>query len=252
MSKYLTDSRDDLKSDFLLKCQLAETLGSQSSASSTSNDDLELEDVEYIFEDDRDINPSIKPTTKGITQDLELLPLPPDVKREAGDIYLKMNHDKKVNRGKCRKRVIFYCVFFAFINTHKPKIPTAVARLCDITKDDISKAFKVCNPIKTGYYPPKTIIPALDWIRGHIEEVGLSGDCYDDVYEFAESILAADPKLDEDNFSQDVSIAIISYYITLQGYNASKMHLEEIVDKSATTINKIISTVKAICNSRSD
>jgi transcription initiation factor TFIIIB Brf1 subunit/transcription initiation factor TFIIB len=178
--------------------------------------------------------------SQGISQELEKLQIPDDVKAEANRIFQSMKIN--IKRGRRRKRIIFYCLYKAFHNLHRTKDPKQIAELVHIHPSETSKAFIQCSEEMINFHTP------FDFIGTIVESVGLDPNCIPDIENMLKEILEKDPELQE-FYPQVVSAATVLFYIITQGCVVNKREFSKRVKRSEMTINKVFKRIWKVYNS---
>ena len=184
---------------------------------------------------------------RSITSDLEKINLPDDVKIVAADVFRKLITSTK--RGRRRKKLLFYCIFVAYIELKQPMEPKTIAELVGISSTEMTKAFSMCSETQTNYKTPIIRWKPLDFIPEYIEKLGLDADCLDDVNKLADDILNKDPDLYE-SYPQVVAGGIIMYFMYINGVvNIDKKLFAKVLMRSEMTISKMFKRIAQVHSS---
>lgn len=184
---------------------------------------------------------------KSILSDLSKIQIPDNIKVEAEKIFQQL--DLRTKRGKRRKRLLFYCVYNAYKTLGQTKDPKIVASVVGIANKEITKAFSMCSAVQTNYQPPTKQHSPEEYIQNCMDLVGLNQDCYQDVVEKCQIVLNADPSLEEE-YPQNVAIAVVYLYIIINGGKLDRKDFSEIFKLSGMTIYKMYNRVEAAYNSQ--
>lgn len=187
-----------------------------------------------------------KSSEKSILSDLDKINISDDVRIEAERIFQQLETNTK--RGKRRKKLLFYCIFNAYLSLKQSKDPKYVAELVGIAPTEMSKAFSMCSESQTNYRPPSVFHSPIDFIPEYHRKVGLDESCLDSVLDLAKTILKKDPDLNE-NYPQVVAAGILLYYMTINGVSVNKKEFSKLVRRSEMTISKMYKRISYIHNS---
>jgi transcription initiation factor TFIIIB Brf1 subunit/transcription initiation factor TFIIB len=187
----------------------------------------------------------IKHSDRSITKDLETLSIPEDIKHKAVEIFLKLNAMTK--RGNKRKQLIFFCIYNAYNELGYPQDPRSIAKIAGIKNNEMTKALSSFSEAQTGYRPPDMVVTAKVYLPKYCESLNLSEETQRGVMEFADTILAKDPNLQE-NFPQKVAAGILLYYLTIHGINVNKKDYAKIFDLSEVTVTNMYKYVAKVDN----
>ena len=206
-------------------------------------DENEYEEPEIHVDVLTDISNKI--TDKSITQDMTELSVPSDIKEKANEIYTKLEISTK--RGGRRKKVIFFCLFQAHRELNIPCDPRILANIVGIKTNDISKAFSMCSPIETNYYPPRKRWNFMNFIPIYYHLTGLSSLNLADVEEMAMDISKKCPII-QDELPQTVAAAILMYYMEINGVSCT-FNFSKTVNRSEMTLIQMKKRIEGIHNS---
>lgn len=184
-----------------------------------------------------------KSTDRSILADLESLNVGEDVKQEAEKFFQHLGNT--VKKGKRRRKLIFYCLFNAFIALGQAKDPKIVAKMVGIPITDMNKAFSMCAGSATVFHSP------LEFLPQYADLVQLDSSCRDSLIEFGSSILRKDREL-LDDYPQVVAAGILLYYFKIHGVTVVRKDFAKLVDRSEMTISKMVKRVEGIYNKSGD
>ncbi len=188
---------------------------------------------------------SNKITDKSITQDMTDLLVADNIKEKANEIYTKLEISTK--RGGRRKKVVFFCLFQAHRELDIPCDPRILADIVGIKTNDISRAFSMCSPIETGYFPPRKRCSFMDFIPIYYHLTGLSSLNLLDVEELAKDISEKCPPI-QDELPQTVAAAILMYYMDINGVSCT-FNFSKTVNRSEMTLVQMKKRIEGIHNS---
>ena len=186
-----------------------------------------------------------KTTEKSIVQDLDLIDLPEEVKREAQVIFNSMKVPTK--RGTKRKRLLFFCINQAYVNLKQPKDPKMIANQLGIKSTDISKSSSMCSSSQTGYKPVPTFYHPIDFIPDYMKAVGLDESCVESVKKLGHEVLQRAPDL-TDEYPQVVAAGLLLYYMIIHGITVNRKEFAGKVLRSEMTISKMYKRISEIHN----
>ena len=193
-----------------------------------------------------------KTKEKSLKNDLKLAGFPSEIIVKADEVFSKMNSGCK--RGDRKNQQMFFCAHTAYNILKIPMDPADIASMCGIAPSEISKAFSMCSPSKTGYQAPSVDWEPKDYLKYYYQKiVNLDIMEFDEnVIPFIEGmcdeIMEKDKKL-EDEKPQTVGSAIMVYYLQMNGYAVDVNKYSEIFGRSQMTIQKIKKKVEEAYNS---
>ena len=208
-----------------------------------SYDESEYEEPHIHMEIPTDISNKI--VDKSIMQDMTEMYLSDDIKEKANEIYTKLEISTK--RGGRRKKVVFFCLFQAHRELDMPCDPRVLAKTVGILPNDISKAFSMCSPIETGYYPVSKRFSFMDFIPTYYHLTGLSSLNLSDVEELGREILEKCPSI-KDELPQTVAASILIYYMEINGVTCT-LDFSKAVQRSEMTLIQMKKRIESIHNS---
>lgn len=193
-----------------------------------------------------------KAKEKTLKGDLKLAGFPSEIIVKADEVFSKMNSGCK--RGDRKNQQMFFCAHTAYNLLRIPMDPADIASMCGIAPSEISKAFSMCSPSKTGYQAPTVDWVPKDYIKYYYQKI-----INLDIMEFDENVLSyiemmcdeimeKDKKL-EDEKPQTVGSAIMVYYLQINGYAVDVNKYSDIFGRSQMTIQKIKKKVEEAYNS---
>ena len=195
----------------------------------------------------RDIQDDIskKFVDKSIMSDMTNFYISDEIKEKANEIYTKLEISTK--RGGRRKKVVFFCLFQAHRELDIPCDPRVLAKTVGIGANDISRAFSMCSPIETGYYPISKKFHFEDFIPTYYHLTGLSRLNLGDVMELSEEISDKCQSI-RDELPQTVAAAILMYYMDINGVSCN-FDFSKAVNRSEVTLNQMKKRIENIHNS---
>lgn len=146
------------------------------------------------------------------------LRLPEHIKSKAAEIRRKMKLPMK--RGNNLIKLIFYCVYNAYIEVKENFTIDELSNICHVDSKEVAKILRMFPAVATGYSPPiddkcaVEFIPELfDAMKTHLHPSHIKEICY-----MADRILSKSGELlDQDKLPENIAIAMILYYIDLNG-----------------------------------
>ena len=191
-----------------------------------------------------------------ITAQVNQLRLPDKIKITAINVKSKIKVSGK--RGNNLNKLVFFCVYCAYMESEEVFTPEEIARICDIddSRKELNKVFKMFPQVVTGYSPPDDNKTPLDYIKNYFKISKLHDTELEKVLQIGKSILDKSKELRsngfavglEDQFPQSVAIGLIFYYLDLNGFAVeyNKEHADGI---SWSTVTGIIKRITLIDNS---
>lgn len=185
-----------------------------------------------------------KISDKSILPDLNNIEITDDIKQKSLEIFQKMGSPSR--RGNRRKLLIFDCIYHAYKELGYNKNPIEISTLLGLDKNKITKALSMYGAIHTKYQISEEIeerVTPITFIYQYFNLTGLNDNNIIPLIQLTEEILQKDSKLYDDHFPQEVAVAIIMYYMTINGikYNINKFL--EIINKSQNTLTNIYNKV---------
>jgi len=185
-----------------------------------------------------------KRTDKSIFNDMSNFQIPDDIKYKADEIYSGLKLATK--RGKRRRKVIFFCMFQAYQALGRPCDPKKLANVVGINPNEISKAFSLCSPLETGYYPSFQQLNFVDFIPTYYHLTGLSESNLEDVIELGQSLSTKDTTL-LDELPQIVAVSTLLYYMEINGVSCNT-NFSDKVGRSELTLSQMKKRIESIDN----
>ena len=193
-----------------------------------------------------------KTKEKSLKNDLKMAGFPSEIVIKGDEVFSQMNSGCK--RGDRKNQQMFFCAHTAYNILRIPIDPADIASMCGIAPSEISKAFSMCSPSKTGYQAPSVEWEPKDYLKFYYKKI-----INLDIMEFDENVLyeieticdevmQKDEKL-EDEKPQTVAAAMIVYYLYINGYAIEANKYTEIFGRSQMTIQKIRNKVSDAYNS---
>lgn len=137
-----------------------------------------------------------------------------DIKLKATEIRSKMSVGCK--RGNNLNKLVFYCVYWAFIELNESLIIEDLANTCGINPKDVAKALNAYPSVNTGYFPPTEDKDASEYIPKYFHISRLHTLELEKILTLYRKIAAGAGILD--NYKpQDVAVAMIYYYMDING-----------------------------------
>ena len=187
---------------------------------------------------------------RSIKSDLKKLGFPVAIIAKADEIYASL--DAGTKRGKRRKQMTFFCVKTAYNALGIPEDPNKLAKMCGISRSDISKAQSMCARTKTNYKAPLVHHVPTDFLEMYYRKIQdlitFSDDTMDEIKDICKEVTDKDDDLFDEK-PQTVAAAIIVFYLSIHGYTIEKKRYKEIFGSSDMTVNKIKNKVAQAYNS---
>jgi transcription initiation factor TFIIIB Brf1 subunit/transcription initiation factor TFIIB len=186
---------------------------------------------------------------RSILKEMDNLAVSDEAKLMAESIFMKLNPLTK--RGNRRKQLIFFCLYYAYIELGQPQDPKKIAQLVGIKPSGITKAFSMFSQAQTGYKPPTLYITPIHLIPQYCDNLHLTRETTQDVMTFAQTILDKDINLKE-KFPQKVAAGILLYYLTINGCTLNRKEFAKNIGLSEVTISNVFKQIAAIHNGSKD
>jgi transcription initiation factor TFIIIB Brf1 subunit/transcription initiation factor TFIIB len=183
---------------------------------------------------------------RSILKEMDGLAVSEEAKLMADSIFMKLNPLTK--RGNRRKQLIFFCLYYAYIELGQPQDPKKIAQIVGIKSSGITKAFSMFSQAQTGYKPPNIYILPIHLIPQYCESLHLTPETTQDVLNFAQMILDKDPSLKE-RFPQKIAGGILLYYLTINGATVNRKEFAKLIQLSEVTIANVYKHIASIHNS---
>lgn len=181
---------------------------------------------------------------KTISNELNLIPIPDDIKHKANEIYLKMKIP--VKRNNPRRKMIFCCICYAYREMQLPHNPRKIAKMMGLNTNKIQNAFSQFSYTITKYKPVKYRQKAVDHIPLFYQFTGLAHgeeqyiiNIANEIFHKNEDLLYEDPVC--------VAGSIIIYYMQFRGLPENKAIPKEIGVTEAT-VKKILKLISLAHN----
>lgn len=183
---------------------------------------------------------------RSILKEMDGLTVSDEAKLMADSIFMKLNPLTK--RGNRRKQLIFFCLYYAYIELGQPQDPKKIAQIVGIKPSGITKAFSMFSQAQTGYKPPNLYITPIHLIPQYCESLHLTTETTQDILNFAQTILDKDPNLKE-RFPQKIAGGILLYYLTINGFSVNRKEFAKLIQLSDVTISNVFKQIASIHNS---
>lgn len=185
-----------------------------------------------------------KTVEKSINKELKLIQISDPIKIRANKIYQQISTPTK--KGRKRLLLVFYCVYFAYIEKKIVVDPIDITNQLGLKKNAISKALNTFS--NCGYDPPMNVVNPVDLIRLYAEKIPcLDKSCIPEIEEFGRDIMEKKPDFGEP-FPQKIAGGIIKFYMELNGHALPKKNYEVMLYSSPVTINNVVKEIKTIYN----
>ena len=187
---------------------------------------------------------------RSLYDDIQGLPVPPDIAKIANDVFLETCKPPEVSDGRthrraCRKSIVFACIFYAYKLRNEPRTCDTLAREFNVPKKCILRGIKYVNEhgpkiVNTNkYITPEHLIreylatfdPTVDWVDGAVA-------IYLQVEDRSKTMLTSRP--------QSIAAGIIYYYTCTHCVQFDTKAFLEHVKISETTVAKIGNECKRI------
>jgi transcription initiation factor TFIIIB Brf1 subunit/transcription initiation factor TFIIB len=190
-------------------------------------------------------NRKIKPD-RSIMKDLEKYNFPEEVKIKADCIYNSM--EPQVRRGKMRKKLLFYCLYHAYIELKIIVDPFVIGKKFDLTSTDIQTSYHTFSPLQTKYNPPTVNISPKDYIKNFCKELNISEHGEEEINSMIDSFLEKDPSLEEEN-PKTFASGVLMFYMKINGITTEQPgKIVEVTLRSMVTIQTIYKKISELDN----
>jgi transcription initiation factor TFIIIB Brf1 subunit/transcription initiation factor TFIIB len=189
---------------------------------------------------------------KSLKKDLEAAGFPPEIVVKADEIYGQM--DSGLKRGAKYRQLMFFCVHAAYNTLRIPEDPSNLARMCNISVSEISKAFSMCSPSKTNYKPPCIHWEPRDYLKFYYKKIidldiiSFHDGVLEDINSICSEVMEKNREL-KDEKPQTVAAAVLVFYLQLHGCAIDVKKYNEIFSRSQMTIGKVKNKVALAYNS---
>lgn len=184
--------------------------------------------------------------SRSILSELDRLTFPDDVKSQADTIYKRL--DVGTNRGKKRKKLIFYCVYNAYKEIGIKPNPKKIAEEIGIKPGEMSKALSMFSEVQTGYKSLNVLTRPEDLIVDNAKNLGFTDEAINSLLEFCTDILTRHPELRE-KFPQTVAAGLLKYFMVLYNIPLKMRSFAAEVRLSEATINNTFKLIQKLDNS---
>ena len=185
---------------------------------------------------------------KSIIQELQNIAIPQNVMLKANNIFISQN--LSLRKGQKLPHLLFYCVYNAYRQLGEPKVPKKIATLVGLSPNEISRALSMFNKINTGEQDlgESNFSSFVNFIPCYCEDLGINMETVLEIQKFGRELLEICPDLDE-KFPQNISAAVILYWMTIHGVNINRKDFQAKVDLSDVTISNAFKLIKSVHNS---
>ena len=187
----------------------------------------------------------IKHSALSIKNDLIILALESDVSIRADQIYQALN--TPICKGKERKKLLFFCIYYAYKELGLQKDPTDIGIMLELNKNQCNSAFK---KFSINYQVPITIIDPASFIENYLEITKLDVNHHtEDVKKWLYRIINKDPNINKNIQPQRLAAAVIIHYLNSLGIKFEISVFEKKLAIKANSIQKIVKHIIEIDNS---
>lgn len=184
---------------------------------------------------------------RSILPDLSGFDIPADIKNRADAIFNKMTY--RVHRGNMRKKLLFYCVYNAYIESDITIDPISLGHMFELKPGEVQKCDSIFSPLQTGYYPKPKITSPIEYIPSYCKKMGLTSQAEVEIISIAQDIMKKDPDLRQQN-PQTVAAGFLKYYIVTNGITVPDSSLfRTVTGRSNVTIESMYRKISTIDNS---
>ena len=170
-------------------------------------------------------------------KELDDIPIEEEIRLEAREIYKKMK--VKHFRTEKRKMLLFFVINEAYKTRRIPKDARGIANLVGLNPKEINRVYTTFSQSQTGYRP----VLEMDTPQGLVSDLAvtvLQPESIPVLRDFSTSIVAKAPHLLQ-KYPRDVAIALIYYFMSINGYEVKE---SDFAEKYGTTVQ----TIKNLCD----
>lgn len=196
-------------------------------------------------------------TKQDIIKDLENIAIPEDVKQEANELFKRL---KIRTRGKRRKKIIYYCIFFAYRKLNIIKEPKELCKLLGISNPNTNKdffhkfynlldekqkkEFKINEEVK-----PEDLLENTFEILSNSLNFNLNSFCLKEIEELLKHIRQTCIMIEEEFSPKLIAAGATFLYLCNNGVTMSIKEYSKLLDCSELLLNKFIKiTTRSIFN----
>jgi len=185
-----------------------------------------------------------KTLTFTIMNELNKFNIPDDIKKDAERIYHTLNYH--IRRGRKRKKMIFYCIYNAFLEHDIIYDPYILADFIGLEANEVQKCFSMF--IVDNYKPVLKKFHPKDFFPHYCKIFNINLDALPRLEKLCNEIINKDKSLLE-MFPQTVSASILYYFLTINGITINKLEFCKKLKRSETFITKLYEKIASIHNS---
>jgi transcription initiation factor TFIIIB Brf1 subunit/transcription initiation factor TFIIB len=184
-----------------------------------------------------------------VIKDLENLSIPDDIKYEASDIFRRLNI---LTRGNKRKKIIFYCIYFAYKKFKINKDPKEICSMLNINainsnKDFFYKFYNLLDEKSKQEIFSNSEVRLEDYIDNIInlleETIKLNSFCKEEILNILQNIRAKNQNIEQNFSPRVISAGIIMYYLLTNGIIIDIKEYSNITKCSEVLIEKFMKKV---------
>jgi transcription initiation factor TFIIIB Brf1 subunit/transcription initiation factor TFIIB len=184
-----------------------------------------------------------------VVKDLENLPIPEEIKHEASDIFRRLNI---VTRGNKRKKIMFYCIYFAYKKLNINKDPKDICNMLNIesinsNKDFFYKFYNLLDEKSQQEITSNSEIKVEDYIDSIInlleETIKLNTFCREEILKILQDLREKNQHLEQDFSPRVISAGIVMYYLLTNGIIMDIKQYSNITKCSEVLIEKFMKRI---------
>lgn len=184
-----------------------------------------------------------KTFTFSIMNELNKINIPDDIKKDAERIYHTLNYH--IRRGRKRKKMIFYCIYNAFLEHDIIYDPYILADYIGLESNEVQKCFSMF--MVDNYKPVLRRFHPKDFFYHYCKIFNIGLDILPELEKLCDEIIDKDKTLLE-TFPQTVAASILYYFLTIKGITINKVEFCKKLKRSETFITKLYERIASIHN----
>ena len=210
-----------------------------------STDVIDIKSMYVGYDDTRSFEINVK-KSRTILKDLSKYILSEEIKFAAELIFKKMRVG--IKRKNARKKLLWYCVYNAYLELGIPIAPETLAQMFDLKNTDMPKASNMYSNLQTGYEPPEKETLPEELVPQYCSKMELSEECSDDIIDLIRRV-TSNIEFPKNIVPQVTAGASIKYYMDTNGIKPSdKGLLYKIIRRSEVTLTPIYDIISSIDN----
>lgn len=178
-----------------------------------------------------------------IMNELEKLNIPEDIKIIAEKIYHTLKYH--IRRGKKRRKMIFYCIYNAFLEYGIVYDPYILADLIGLESNEVQKCFSMF--ITDNYKPIKRRFHPKDFFPHYCKVFNIDNSHIPKLEKICDDVISKDKELLE-NFPQSVAASVMYYYLFINGITINKNEFSRRLKRSETFVTKLYEKISSLHN----